>query len=55
MKSGARYKKSLKYQGVYYDELKNGDITYHITYKVVGKKLWQKVGKKSNGFSERDA
>ncbi|MCG3662683.1 tyrosine-type recombinase/integrase [Aliarcobacter butzleri] len=48
--------KSKKHIGVYQKLLENGDISYYYNYKDVdGKKVWRCVGKKSNGFSEKDA
>lgn len=32
------------YTGVYRNELENGDIAYHITWKWDGKKEWLKIG-----------
>ncbi len=46
-------KKSKKYNGIYYQELKNGDKSYYITYKDLnGKKIWQKIGLFSEGIRE---
>lgn len=45
-------KKSNKYTGVYYQELKNGDKSYYITYKENGKDIWKKIGKHSEGIRE---
>lgn len=48
--------KSNKYQGVYKNELNNGDISYYITYKNNNNKLvWVNIGKKSNGINENFA
>ncbi len=45
--------KSKKYSGVYYNILANGDISYYITFKdEYDKKIWRKVGKKSEGINE---
>lgn len=45
--------KSKKYDGVYLNHLKNGDITYSITYKdEFNKKVFFKIGKKSDGITE---
>ena len=45
--------KSKKYSGVYLNHLKDGDITYYITYKdEFGKKVFFKIGKKSDGITE---
>ncbi len=45
--------KSKKYNGVYLNYLANGDITYTVTYKdEFGKKIFHKVGKKSEGITE---
>lgn len=43
-----------KYEGVFFNELKNGDRTYYITYKELGtnKKIFLKIGKKSQGITE---
>lgn len=43
---------SKKYDGIYYNELQNGDKTYYITYKQDGKKVWEKIGKHSHGIRE---
>lgn len=45
-------KKSNKYTGVYYQELKTGDKSYYITYKENGKDIWKKIGKHSEGIRE---
>jgi site-specific recombinase XerD len=45
-------KKSNKYTGVYYQELKSGDKSYYITYKENGKDIWKKIGKHSEGIRE---
>ena len=46
-------KKSKKYNGVYYNVLKNGDISYSITYKDENDvKVWKKIGLKSEGVNE---
>lgn len=48
--------KSKSNVGVYREVLINGDISYYYTYKDIdGKKRWIKVGRQSNGYSERDA
>ncbi|MFK5882631.1 MAG: site-specific integrase [Sulfurospirillum sp.] len=48
--------KSKSHTGVYREKLLDGDISYYYTYKnSQGKKKWVKVGKKSEGYSERDA
>ena len=48
--------KSKKYQGVYLNHLKDGDISYSINYKdSSNKKVWVTVGKKSNGVNEKFA
>lgn len=45
--------KSNKYQGVYVNTLKNGDVSYSITYEDSnGKKVWLKIGLKSHGVRE---
>ena len=45
--------KSKKYNGVYLNHLQNGDITYYVTYKnEFGKKVFHKIGKKSDGITE---
>jgi uncharacterized membrane protein YhaH (DUF805 family) len=37
---------SKRYEGVYYNELKNGDKSYYITYKNIDRKnVWEKIGK----------
>lgn len=46
--------KSKKYTGVYYNELRNGDKSYYCTYTdAAGKKVWFKIGKKSDGNTEK--
>ena len=45
--------KSKKYLGVFLNELKNGDISYFITYKDNGEKYRQKIGLKSQGITEK--
>lgn len=47
--------KSVKYQGVYFNNLKNGDKTYYITYKdlTTNKKIYLKVGTKNSGITEK--
>ncbi len=48
--------KSKSHTGVYRENLLDGDVSYYYTYKdSQGKKRWVKVGKKSEGYSERDA
>ena len=48
--------KSKKYQGVYLNHLQDGDISYFINYKNMdNKKIWVKIGKKSNGVNEKFA
>lgn len=48
--------KSKKYQGVYLNHLKDGDISYSINYKDINnKKVWVTIGKKSNGVNEKFA
>ena len=48
--------KSKKHVGVYQQLLVNGDVSYYYNYKDIdGKKIWVNVGKKSDGYSERDA
>jgi len=45
--------RSKKYNGVYLNHLKDGDITYYVTYKdEFGKKIFYKVGKKSDGITQ---
>ena len=45
--------KSKKYTGIYLNHLKNGDVTYYVTYKnEFGKKVFHKIGKKSDGITE---
>lgn len=47
------YIKSKKYDGVYQNPLKNGDISYYITYKDnENKTVTKKIGKKSEGVTE---
>lgn len=49
-------RKSKRYVGVYlYDSEKNADITYYITYRQNNKMIWDKVGRKSEGYKELDA
>ncbi len=47
--------KSQKHTGVYQKLLENVDISYYSYKYIDGKKVWRCVGKKSNGFSEKDA
>ncbi len=45
--------KSKKYIGVYKSDLISGDVSYYITYKDENsKKIWQKIGLKSEGITE---
>jgi integrase len=44
--------KSKKFDGVYFNELKDGDKAYFITYKDDDKKVWIKVGLHSAGVRE---
>jgi len=45
--------RSKKYKGVYKKQLMDGDISYYVTYKDRnGKKIWLKIGKKSEGITE---
>ncbi len=45
--------KSKKYLGVYKSILKSGDISYYVTYKdETDKKVWLKIGTKSQGITE---
>ncbi|MEA2091626.1 MAG: site-specific integrase [Campylobacterota bacterium] len=45
--------KSKKFTGIYYNELKNGDRTYYITYKDSNKKMQRvKIGAHSAGIRE---
>lgn len=44
--------KSKRYTGVYYEELQNGDKSYHITFKENNKKKWIKIGLHSEGIRE---
>lgn len=45
--------KSKKYNGIYLNKLRNGDISYYITFKdLSNKKRWVKIGLKSNGITE---
>lgn len=43
-----------KFTGVYYQILKDNDKVYYITYKnaITNKKIWQKIGKYSEGIRE---
>lgn len=43
-----------KFTGVYYQVLKDDDKVYYITYKnvITNKKIWQKIGKYSEGIRE---
>jgi integrase len=43
---------SKRYKGVYKNILENKDISYHITYKENGKKIWHKIGLYSEGIRE---
>lgn len=45
-------KKSKKYIGIYYQELKNNDKSYYITYKENKKDIWKKIGLHSEGIRE---
>lgn len=47
--------KSNKYDGVFYNELKNGDRTYYVIYRdiVSNKKIDLKIGKRSDGITEQ--
>jgi len=54
----ATKRERTKYPGVYRREsgkLLNGkpDICFDITYKFEGKKIWEKIGRVSNGYSEK--
>ncbi|RLA75800.1 MAG: site-specific integrase [Epsilonproteobacteria bacterium] len=44
--------KSKKFTGVYYQELKNNDKSYYVTYKEHKKDIWKKIGKHSEGIRE---
>lgn len=44
--------KSKRYTGVYFQELKNGDKSYYITYKENKKDVWKKIGLHSEGIRE---
>lgn len=47
------YIKSKKFEGVYQNSLKSGDISYYITYKDnENKTVTKKIGKKSEGVTE---
>ena len=47
------YIKSKKFEGVYHNPLKSGDISYYITYKDnENKTVTKKIGKKSEGVTE---
>lgn len=55
VESEERYE-APKYEGVFYNELKNGDKSFFIIYKEVGKKgppITLKIGKESDGVTER--
>jgi len=47
--------KSKRYEGVFYNELKNGDRTFYILYRniISNKKIDLKIGKKSEGITEQ--
>ena len=47
--------KSKRYEGVFYNELKNGDRTFYILYRNIlsNKKIDLKIGKKSEGITEQ--
>jgi len=48
--------KSKKYQGVYLNKLKDGDVSYSISFKDANNKMQRKtIGKKSEGITERYA
>ena len=48
--------RSKKYPGVYLNRLKNGDISYSITFKdEEGVKQWRTIGKRSQGINEHIA
>ena len=45
--------KSKKFEGVYHNKLKNGDVSYYITYKDTDNKtVTKKIGRKSEGVTE---
>lgn len=46
---------SKKFVGVKLNHLKNGDITYYITYKAGNRTVYKKVGKRSEGINELKA
>jgi len=50
MKSSKRYGSKVQL-----NHLKDGDITYYIVYKIAGKTQYKKVGRKSEGITERKA
>lgn len=45
--------KSKKYQGVYYRIKQNGDRVYYYVYKENNKPIYQKIGLKSEGITEK--
>lgn len=48
--------KSKSHTGVHREKLLDGDVSYYYAYRdSQGKKRWVKVGKKSEGYLERDA
>ncbi len=49
----SRYQKSERYQGVYYEDLKNGERAYHVVYKKDNKTKWKKIGNHSAGIREK--
>ena len=50
MQSSKRYGSKVQL-----NHLKNGDITYYIVYKIAGKTQYKKVGRKSEGITEKKA
>jgi integrase len=50
---GTKLQKSKKYIGVYYSKLSNGDLAYYIVYKIAGKKITERLGKKSENIDEQ--
>ncbi|PAF49079.1 hypothetical protein BKH41_03025 [Helicobacter sp. 12S02232-10] len=46
---------SLKYEGVRYKNLKDGDVVYYVRFTKNGKQIERKVGTKFGGWSEKKA
>lgn len=49
---GIVYKNSKRYDGVCFYDLKNGDKSYYVRYKINGKQRLVKIGKHSEGIRE---